>query len=105
MWRMNMNGHHRPDRKDLLMQLENYRLILDVNADLLASDPLLGEKIDYTLGMLNGHLDQLNRWEQTGDSTNYEFSIDQASRLLLEIRGFVVKMLGDQEPSSTDVGL
>ena len=37
-----MNGHHRPDRKDLLVQLENYRLILDANADILADDPLLG---------------------------------------------------------------
>ena len=92
-----MNGHHRPDRKDLLVQLENYRLILDANADLLAADPLLGEKIDHSLRMLNGHLDQLDRWEQTSDSTNYEISIDQASHLLLEIRGFVVKMLGDQD--------
>lgn len=94
-----MNGHHRPDRKDLLVQLENYRLILDANADILAGDPLLGEKINYYLGMLNGHLDQLDRWEQTNDSTNYEISIDQASHLLLEIRGFVVKMLGDQDAS------
>ncbi len=92
-----MNGHHRLDRRDLLVQLENYRLILDANADSLAGDPLLGEKLDYYLGMLNGHLDQLDRWEQTNDSTNYEISIDQASRLLLEIRGFVVKMLGDQD--------
>ena len=100
-----MNGHHRPDRKDLLVQLENYRLILDVNADILADDPLLEEKIDYYLGMLNGHLDQLDRWEQTSDSTNYEISIDQASRLLFEIKGFDVKLLDDQEPSSPDVGI
>lgn len=100
-----MNGHHRPDRKDLLMQLENYKMILDANADLFAADPLLGEKIAYYLRMLNGHLDQLDRWERTSDAANYDFSIDQARHLLLEIRGFVVKMLGGQEPSAPDVGV
>lgn len=99
-----MNGHHRPDRKDLLVQLENYRLILDANADILANDPLLGEKFDYYLGMVNGHLDQLDRWEQTNDSINYEISIDQASQLLLEIRGFVVKMLGEPDASPPAAG-
>lgn len=99
-----MNEHHRPDRKELLVQLENFRLILDANADILAGDPLLGEKINYYLGMLNGHLDQLDRWEQTNDSTNYEISIDQASHLLLEIRGFVVKMLEQQDASPPAAG-
>ena len=90
-----MNPHHRPDRNDLRIQLENYKIILDANADFFASDPQQEEKIDNYLAMLDGHLDRLVRWEQTGVPIDDEHSIDQVSHLLVEIKGFVANLLMD----------
>jgi hypothetical protein len=90
-----MNAHQRPDRNDLRIQLENYRMILDANADFFAADPQLEEKIDDYLAMLSGHLDRLVMWEKTGGPIDDEHSIDQVSHLLVEIKGFVANLLTD----------
>ena len=81
------------DKRSVLSQLKNYKLIVDINSDLLDDDRLLRQQIIHRIGMLESCLNEMEMWERTKDITKYNQSLDQASKLLEGISTLINQML------------
>jgi hypothetical protein len=85
----------RLDKKSLLEQLDNYKLIFQVNSDLLEGDPLLREQIRRKLGMIDSQVNEMNASEQSNDQLKYDYSLDDANRILDALKELIEQMLGN----------
>jgi hypothetical protein len=90
-----MERGKRLDKKDLLERLDNYKLIFQENSDLLEEDRLLRAQIRHKLGMIDSRVNELNIWDRANDQSNYDYSLDEASRLLDALKELIEQMLGD----------
>jgi hypothetical protein len=83
------------DQNHLLVQLENFKLILQVNSELVENDQSLRESMSYAIEMLERHLNELDKWERN-EPTQYNTSLDQANKILEELK-FLLKRLFNQD--------
>ena len=90
------------DKKNLFVQFENFKLIFEVNSDLMRVDPLLKEKISHRIGLLKNHLDDLEMWEMTDSQTKYDNLIAQANRIVEEIKVLIEQMLNQENSPPVD---
>lgn len=87
-----MYEHNSFDKKNLVVQLENCKLILEVNSELLENDTYLEEQISSSIGMLVSHLEQLDNGEGN-DPIKYNRSLYEANKILKEIKVLIERML------------
>jgi hypothetical protein len=80
------------DQNHLLVQLQNFKLILQVNSELLENNQDLRELISQAMVMLESHLNELDKWGRN-DPTHYNTSLDQANKILEEIKFLIGRML------------
>ena len=92
------------DRNSLQIQLENYRLILDVNTDWKDESLFTKEELAEKLQVAQSHLNQANRWGEAGDPARSYDELRKAGIVILEI-GAVVKHLLYQDTLVADPGL
>jgi hypothetical protein len=90
-----MERGKRLDKKSLLERLDNYKLIFQANSDLLEEDRLLGEQIRHKLGMIDSRVNELNIWDRANDQSNYDYSLDEANRILDALKELIEQMLGE----------
>ena len=93
-----MNTANKLDKNSLLMQLENYEEILQVNARLLEEDRLLKEHISHRMVMLEFTVRDLEIWERAKNQIEYDQSLDRANRILHGIRILTEYMLHPDNP-------
>ena len=98
-----MYEHNGFDKNHLLVQLENFKLILKVNSDSIENDQDLRERISHSMWMLESHLNELER----GDGNNpiqYNTSLDKANKIVEEIKLLIERMLNvDTTPPSNSL--
>ncbi len=90
------------DKSELLRQLDNYKLIIEVNSELLEENPVLEEQVRCEMVMIERELGEMNMWEETHVQTKYRYSLDEANRILDALRNLIEQMLGDGDLSSDD---
>ncbi len=81
------------DRRSLLIQLENYRLVFDVNSHLFEHDRLLREQICHRFGMLEIQVSEMELGERTTDKQKYEQALAQANHILFGIKSLIDQVL------------
>jgi hypothetical protein len=88
-----MDTSNRLDKRNLLVHLENYKIILQVNADLLEEDRLLNEHIHHRISMMESTVSDLEMWERKKDSPEYAQALDRANRILQGIRVLIEHLI------------
>lgn len=88
----NMYEYNGFDQDHLLVQHENFKLILQVNSELLENDQDLRELISHAMAALEGYLNELDKWGRS-DPNNYNTSLDRANKILEEIKFLIERML------------
>jgi hypothetical protein len=81
------------DKRSLLIQLESYELVFEVNVHLLETDRLLAEQISHRFGMLETEVHELELGERAGDSVRYDCALDRANQILHGIKSLIDQML------------
>lgn len=80
------------DRRYLEVQLANYKLILEVNSDLLVNNQPLRDQIRNCMGMLESCLGEMDKGEGN-NPTKYNNSLSEANKALEEIKALIKRML------------
>jgi len=88
-----MDTSNQLDKRSLLLKLENYRIMLQVNAHLLEEDRLLNEHISLRMEMLESTVSDLEMWERKKNHTEYDQSLDRVNRILLGIKVLIEHLL------------
>ena len=84
-----------PDGKQLRSQLEDYKLIVEVNQDLLDKNISSRDDLAAKLAAAQGFIDQL---EQPGEEVDYHAALNDAIQIIEEIR-IVIKVVLSQDTS------
>jgi len=92
------------DRKGLQTQLENCKLIAEVNKELWDKNLFTKEELLGKLELAQNHINESRQWEELGDQANCHDSLTIASIFTLEIRA-VIKYIGYQDTLSDDSSL
>jgi hypothetical protein len=80
------------DRKCLLTQLENYKLIAEVNTELLEENLFAKEEFLEKLELAQRYINESHQWEELGDQTRSHSTLSNASMIIVEA-GAVIKCL------------
>ena len=87
---------HGLDKKSLQTQLENYKLIVEVNADWVDKNMLAQEKLAKNLELAQSYLNESCHWEKLGDQPRYDEALCNASMIIMKISAAIRYML-DQD--------
>ena len=89
------------DRKSLQTQLENYKLIADVNAELFDANSCTKEGFLGELELAQRYMDEAHQWELLGDQTKSHETLCNAN-ITIAKAGAVIKHLLYQDPFLDD---
>jgi hypothetical protein len=92
-----MESPKRLEKSGLLERLDMYKLIIQVNSDLLEEDRLLGERILQKLGMIDSQVNEMNEWERVSDQPKYDYSLYEVNRTLAALKELIQQILGDDD--------
>jgi hypothetical protein len=82
-----------------------YKLIIQVNSDLLEEDRLLGERILQKLGVIDSQVNEMNKWERVNDQPKYDYSLYEVNRTLAALKELIQQILGDDDgPIDNNLG-
>ena len=84
------------DRRSLQTQLEGFKLIAQVNQELLDRHGFTLEQLSYELGSAQNYINESYQWEELGDQTKSHYALTDANIIILGI-GVVVKRTLDQD--------
>lgn len=99
-----MHGRDAFDRKSLQTQLENYKLIVDVNTDLEDDSLFTKEGLTQELELAQSYLNDSDAWGKLGDWTKSYDALSNANLIIVDISA-VLKHILKQDPSSDDSDL
>ena len=89
----NGNGLVPIDRMNLLLQLDNYKLIAEMNDHLFVDDPLVKEQLTLEFERLENYLDEVERWEGQGECAKYNHAIVEPKTTIDYIRVLISEIL------------
>jgi hypothetical protein len=89
----NGNGLVPIDKINLFVQLDNYKLITEMNDHLFVDHPLAKEQLAREFERLDGYLDDVDRWELQGECVKYQHAIVEAKAALDTIRSLINEIL------------
>jgi hypothetical protein len=92
------------DRKSLQTQLENCKLIAEVNKELLDKNPFTKEEISGKLELAQNYINESRRFEELDDQNKCNESLTTVSIIMVEISA-VIKHVLNQVTSSEDGSL
>src|SRR6266498_1560544 len=84
---------NRLDKKSLQTQLENYKLIAEVNADLIDESLFAKEELAKNLELAQSYINESCQWEKIGDPTKYDDALSNAKIIIMEITAVIKRML------------
>ena len=93
-----MNTANKLNKKSLVTQLENYKVVFHANQHLLEEDRLLKEHVSHRMVMLESTLVELEVWERANNQREYDQSLDRANRILHGIKLLAEYMLSPTNP-------
>ena len=83
------SGFH---KKNLELQLESFKMVLEANTYLLENDQHLSDQINHWLGILESDFDELDK-EEENDQIQDNPSLEEADKILEEIKFLIQRML------------
>jgi hypothetical protein len=86
------------DRNSLQIQLENYKLVTEVNLELLDEYQFAKGELPGKLALAQIYLNQSRQWEELGDQPKSNDALTSANLLIVEV-GAVVKLVLHQNIS------
>jgi hypothetical protein len=92
------------DRKNLQTQLENYKLIAEVNTELLDKNLFTKEELPGKLELAQSYINESHQWEGLGDQDRSHEALSTANLIIVEISA-VVKHILYQATFSDDSSL
>jgi hypothetical protein len=92
------------DRKSLQTQLENYKLIVEVNTDLDKESLFTEEELLKKLELVQSYLNDSDEWGKRGDRAKSHDALNNASMIIEEITA-VLKHLLNQDTYTDDSNL
>ena len=92
------------DRKNLQTQLENYKLIVEVNTDLEDESLFAKAELAKKLELAQSYLDGSDEWEKLGDWTKSYDALNNANMIIEEIAA-VLKNILNQDAYVDDSNL
>lgn len=87
-----MNTSDRLDKRSLLTQLENFRLIFQANSEDLEKHQHLKAEISQRMGDLETCIKELDILEGSHDTITFNQVLDQANRLVLGMKGLMAQL-------------
>jgi hypothetical protein len=98
---------HKPnglDRKSLQTQLENYKLIVDVNTDLEEESLFATDGLAKKIELAQTYLNDADEWGKRGEQTKYYEALSNANIIIVEISVAIGHLL-NQDNRSDDNNL
>ena len=92
------------DRRSLQTQLENCKLIAEVNKEVLDKNLFTKEELSEKLELAQNYINEARQWEELGDQNNCNESLTTASIIIVEISA-VIKHVLYQDASLDDGSL
>ena len=92
------------DRRSLQTQLENCKLIAEVNKEVLDKNLFTKEELSGKLEQAQNYINEARQWEELGDQNNCNESLTTASIIIVEISA-VIKHVLYQDMSLDDGSL
>ena len=92
------------DRNSLQIQLENYKLIAEVNLELLDKYQFTKGELPGKLELAQSYINQAREWEELGDQPKSHDALTSANLIIVEV-GAVIKLILHQSISSADSSL
>lgn len=98
---------HKPnglDRNSLQIQLENYKIITEVNLEMLDEYQFTQEEFPEKLELAQSYINQSREWEELGDQSKSHDALTSANMIIVEV-GAVIKLVLNQGISSDNGSL
>src|SRR5512133_1379799 len=92
------------DRKRRQTQFENYKLIAEVNTELLASNLFTERELPRKLELAQSYINESHQWEELGDQTKSHDALTNANIMIVEV-GAVIKYILSQDTAADDSDL
>jgi hypothetical protein len=92
------------DRNSLQIQLDNYKLISEVNLELLDQYQVTQGELPGKLELAQSYINQSREWEEFGDQTKSHDALTSANLIIVEV-GAVIKLVLNQGISSDNGSL
>lgn len=92
------------DRRSLQTQLDNCKLITEVNKEVLDKNLFTKEELSVKLKLAQNYINEARQWEELGDQNNCNESLTTASIIIVEISA-VIKHVLYQDTLSDDGSL
>ena len=96
-----MNKPNGLDRKSLQTQLENCKLITEVNKELLGENLFTKEEVFGKMELAQNYINESRQWEELGNQINSHQALTTANIIIVEISA-VIKHILYQDTSSDD---
>ena len=80
----------------LLKQLGNWKCIAAAFCDLFDKDPFQKEFLAFKMDIVQGFIEELQAWEETGNETKCKNAIDNSEFFLGQIQVLIDRVLGVQ---------
>jgi hypothetical protein len=90
-----MHGRDAFDRKSLQTQLENYKLIVDVNTDLEDDSLFTKEELTQELELAQSYLNDSDAWGKLGDWTKSYDALSNANMIIVEVGSEITRILAE----------
>ena len=87
------NGLVSIDITNYLVQLDNFRLIVQMNDHLFVDNPLAKEQLTLEFERLEGYLGEVEQWEGQGECVKYNHAIAESKTALNYIRVLIEEIL------------
>lgn len=78
------------DWKSLQTQLENYKLIVEVNPELFDKNLFTKKELPRNLELAQSYINESHQWEELDDQTKSQYALTNANIIVVEI-GAVIK--------------
>jgi hypothetical protein len=88
-----MNNANSLDRKNLQIQLDNYKLIVEVNTDLEEESLFDKDGLAKKIELAQSYLDDADEWGKLDDQTKTYDALSNANIIILEIRAVIRHLL------------
>ena len=92
------------DRISLQIQLENWKLIADVNQELLDENLFAKAELPEKLALAQSYINESHQWEKLGDQPKSHDALTSAGLIIVEV-GAVIKLVLNQAISSDNGSL
>jgi hypothetical protein len=92
---------HQPnylDRKSLQTQLENYKLIVDVNTDLAGKSLFAEDELAKKIELAHSYLNESDEWGKLGDQTRSNDALMNANMTIEQIGAVIKHVLKKDTP-------